>query len=60
MKYGKKYVDVMDDVELSRVARTEKYQQLAASSGAPLWLLASGQEGLACLPSKVLLRQGSR
>lgn len=33
MKYGKKYVDVMDDVELSRVARTEKYQQLAASSG---------------------------
>ena len=33
LRHGKKYVDVMDDVSLSRVARSIKYQELAKTSG---------------------------
>ena len=34
IKHGKKYVDVMDDVGLSRIARSFKYQELANETGA--------------------------
>ncbi len=34
LKHGKLYVDVMDDVELSRIARSSKYQNLARNTGA--------------------------
>jgi saccharopine dehydrogenase-like NADP-dependent oxidoreductase len=33
MRHGKRYVDVMDDVELSRIARSDKYQEMAKGSG---------------------------
>ncbi len=33
LKHGKKYVDVMDDISLSRIARSKKYQEMAKSFG---------------------------
>ena len=33
-KLGKKYIDVLDDVELSRICRGEEYQKLCRSTGA--------------------------
>jgi saccharopine dehydrogenase-like NADP-dependent oxidoreductase len=33
LKHGKNYIDVMDDVNLSRIARSKSYQKLAGESG---------------------------
>eukprot|EP01041_Mallomonas_annulata_P002012 gene2012-3910_t len=34
LKNGKKYLDVCDDIELSRICRSEKYQKIAKNTGA--------------------------
>ena len=55
---GKKYVDVCDDIELSRICRSDKYQSIAKESGASAVISAGIWPGASSLLAQEIITIG--
>lgn len=56
LKHGVAYLDVCDDIALSRIARGEKFQKLASSTHTPAVISAGIWPGISSLLAQQLLR----